>query len=109
MTGNLPPSIAQALAAFAPPQSEVHRVPVTNFNDDDICEFDAHTFEMFAQHSPQRADLVYLLPVGGPTAGIGMLHNGHSLARGMRVKGLGLWVPRKSTGSIPAFLMMGAA
>ena len=109
MTGNFPPAIAQALAAFAPPQSEVHRVPVTNFNDDDIYEFDAHTFEMFAQHSPQRADLVYLLPVGGPMAGIGMLHNGHSLARGMRVKGLGLWVPRKSTGSIPAFLMMGAA
>lgn len=109
MSHTLHPTIAQALAAFAPPQSEVHRVPVTNFNDDDIYEFDAHTFEMFAQHSPQRADLVYLLPVGGPMAGIGMLHNGHSLARGMRVKNLGLWVPRKSTGSIPAFLMMGAA
>jgi len=109
MTGNLPPAIAQALAAFAPPQSEVHRVPVAHFNDDDIYEFDAHTLELFAQHSPQRTDLAYLLPVGGPKAGIGMLHNGHSLARGMKVKHLGLWMQRKVSGSVPAFLMREAA
>lgn len=111
MTSNLPPAIAQALAAFAPPQSEVRRtvIPVAHFNDDDIYEFDAQTLELFAQHSPQRTDLAYLLPVGGPQAGIGMLHNGHSLARGMKVKHLGLWMQRKASDSIPAFLMQAAA
>lgn len=102
---NLHPLMAQALAAFAPPQSEVHRIPVAHINDDDIYEFDADTLELFAQHSPRRTDLVYLLPVGGPKAGVGMLHNGHSLARGMKVKHLGLWMQRKASDSVPAFLM----
>lgn len=33
-----------------------------------------------------------------------VLHDGHSLARGAKVKGLGLWVRR----SVPAFIMHGA-
>jgi len=101
MTG-LPPAIAQALAAFAPPQSEVHREPVTRFNDDDLYEFDAFTFELFRQHSPQRADLQHLMR--GAPSGVAMLHDGHSLARGAKVKHLGLWVRR----SVPVFIMQGA-
>lgn len=103
MGSNLHPTIAQALAAFAPPQSEVHREPVTRFNDDDLYEFDAFTFELFRQHSPQRADLQQHLMRGAPS-GVAMLHDGHSLARGAKVKGLGLWVRR----SVPVFLMHGA-
>lgn len=99
---NLHPLMAQALAAFAPPQSEVHREPVTRWNDDDLYEFDAFTFELFRQHSPQRADLQHLMR--GAPSGVAMLHDGHSLARGAKVKGLGLWVRR----SVPAFIMHGA-
>lgn len=97
----LPAALARALAPFAPPQSEVHRVPVTRWNDDDLYEFDATTLEMFAQHSPQREDLQYLLR--SAPSGVAMLHDCHSLARSMKVKHLGLWT--RVCGSLPSFLI----
>lgn len=108
MGSNLPPTIAQALAAFAPPQSEVHRevIAMERFNDDDLYEFDAFTFELFDQHSPQCQSLQWL--VRGAPSGVAMLHNGHSLARGMKVKTLGLWRRRSPFDGVPKFLAEGA-
>ena len=105
MGNNLHSTIVQAFVVFAPSQSEVHREPVTHWNDDDLYEFDAHTLELFRQHSPQRLDLQHLMR--GASSGVAMLHDGHSLARGAKVKHLGLW-QRRTLDDVPAFLTQGA-
>ncbi len=105
MSGNLHPTIAQAIAAFAPPQSEVHREPV-NINDDDLYIFNAETHECLQQHGPRyRPDLVYAINASN---GLAMLHDGTMVARGMRVRFLGLWRARVAADAIPAFIREGA-